>query len=178
LLDFARRREPQKSSTDLAALARQTLALLGPTAKKHGVKLEGPAPDSSERLDLDAGQIQQVLTNLVVNGIQAMPRGGRLTLALRRERALPPVDSGGEEGEYLRIDVRDEGAGIPPDVLPRIFDPFFTTKGVGEGTGLGLSVSFGIVREHRGWIGVETEVGRGSRFSVFLPLPQSQEVQA
>jgi signal transduction histidine kinase len=77
------------------------------------------------------------------------------------------VDGG--EGDYVRLDVVDEGSGIASEVLPHIFEPFFTTKGVGEGTGLGLSVSYGIVRDHGGWIAVDTAPGKGSRFSVFLP---------
>jgi two-component system, NtrC family, sensor kinase len=72
-------------------------------------------------------------------------------------------------GTYVRLAVEDAGKGIDPAVLPRVFEPFFTTKDVGEGTGLGLSVSYGIIREHGGWIEVESKVGVGSRFSVFLP---------
>jgi two-component system NtrC family sensor kinase len=79
-----------------------------------------------------------------------------------------PEAAGGGEGEFCRIDARDQGPGIPPDVLSRIFDPFFTTKGVGEGTGLGLSVADGIVHEHGGWIAVESAPGKGSCFSIFL----------
>ena len=119
--------------------------------------------------EVDEGQIQQALTNLVVNGIQAMPRGGRLEITVRRERAVPPIDIGGPEAEFLRIAVRDEGDGIAPDNLRRLFEPFFTTKDVGEGTGLGLAVAYGIVREHDGWIGVESTPGAGSCFSIFLP---------
>ena len=75
----------------------------------------------------------------------------------------------GGEGEFVRLDVVDEGSGIAADVLPHIFEPFFTTNGIGEGTGLGLSVSYGIVRDHGGWIAVDTAPGKGSRFSVYLP---------
>jgi signal transduction histidine kinase len=72
-------------------------------------------------------------------------------------------------GDYLCLEVEDEGEGIPDDTMPHIFDPFFTTKEVGEGTGLGLSVSYSIIREHGGWIGVASHLGRGSRFSIYLP---------
>jgi signal transduction histidine kinase len=116
---------------------------------------------------MDEGQVQQALTNLVLNGIQAMPNGGHLRIALQRERACP--DSG-IEGEYARLSVADEGTGIAAADLPRVFEPFFTTKDVGEGTGLGLSVSYGIVEEHGGWIAVESQPGKGSRFSILLPV--------
>jgi signal transduction histidine kinase len=81
-----------------------------------------------------------------------------------------PADLGGVHGEYLCLSVADQGVGIPPEILPRIFEPFFTTKSVGEGTGLGLSVAYGIVREHRGWIDVQSAAREGSRFSIYLPL--------
>ena len=85
------------------------------------------------------------------------------------QRVTPPPGVDGGEGDFVRLDVVDEGSGIAPDVLPHIFEPFFTTKSVGEGTGLGLSVSYGIVRDHGGWIAVDTAQGKGSRFSVYLP---------
>jgi signal transduction histidine kinase len=119
--------------------------------------------------EVDPDQMQQVLTNLAVNGIQAMPGGGTLAFRIAVERARPPATHGGQEGEYTRIDIEDQGTGISGEVKAHLFEPFFTTKSVGEGTGLGLSVSHGIVQEHRGWIGVATEVGKGTCFSIFLP---------
>jgi signal transduction histidine kinase len=180
LLDFARRRGAQKAPADLAPIARQTLSLLEPLGKKRGVKLRfaerpadagsRPSSEASEgaRAEVDAAQIQQVLTNLIMNGIQATRGGGELTVAIERVRATPPADHGGPEGEYLAIRVSDQGDGIPPEDLARIFEPFFTTKDVGEGTGLGLSVTYGIVQEHGGWIHVESEVKKGSTFTVYL----------
>jgi signal transduction histidine kinase len=99
-----------------------------------------------------------------------MPKGGRLSIEIRRERATPPPDAGGAEGEYARVSVRDTGEGIAEENLARLFEPFFTTKAVGEGSGLGLAVSYGLVREHGGWIAVESAPGKGSTFSTFLPL--------
>ncbi|AUX25615.1 histidine kinase [Sorangium cellulosum] len=169
LLDFARRRSAQKAPVDLAQIARQTLQLLEPMARKRSVALrlddEGLSP---ARAEVDAAQMQQVLTNLVMNGIQSMKQGGELVVRVERARARPPVDHGGEEGEHLAIRVIDQGEGIAPEDVPRLFEPFFTTKDVGEGTGLGLSVSYGIVREHGGWIDVQSERGRGSTFTVYL----------
>jgi signal transduction histidine kinase len=120
-------------------------------------------------LEVDGGQVQQVLTNLVMNGLQAMKRPGTVRVRAAEVRATPPASEGGDEADYVRLDVEDEGDGIAPDVLPHVFEPFFTTKDVGEGTGLGLSVSYGLVRDHGGWIGVRSEPGRGSCFSIYLP---------
>jgi two-component system, NtrC family, sensor kinase len=173
LLDFARQRSPQPTRHDLVALVHQTTALLGALAHKRGVRFEIDTPPGSAWARIDPSQMQQALTNLVVNGIHAMPEGGKLTLALDRRRAQPPPDHDGEPGDYHCLEVRDQGRGVEPEHLSRVFEPFFTTKDVGEGTGLGLSVSYGIVREHGGWIGVDSTPGAGSRFSIFLPLEAS-----
>jgi signal transduction histidine kinase len=121
---------------------------------------------------VDAEQIRQALTNLVLNGVQAIGEGGRVQVGLRVERARPPADHGGPETEYACLYVKDDGVGMSKDVLAHIFEPFFTTKRVGEGTGLGLSVTYGIVREHGGWIDVASEPGAGSRFCIYLPLKE------
>jgi two-component system NtrC family sensor kinase len=170
LLDFARRRGPQKAPGGLKEIARNAGALLLPFARKHKVALA--LPDGAEpeiTASVDAGQLQQVLTNLMVNGIQAMPDGGTLRVEVERETALPPPDCGGAEGVHCAIRVIDHGAGILPEHIAHLFEPFFTTKGVGEGTGLGLSVAYGIVKEHGGWIAIDSTPGKGSRFSVYLP---------
>jgi signal transduction histidine kinase len=116
---------------------------------------------------MDAGHLQQVVANLVLNATQAMPHGGRVEIDVAAARAIKPGETA--EHDYVRIAVADQGVGISPENLPRIFEPFFTTKDVGEGTGLGLSVCYGIVEEHGGFITVDSTVGTGSRFSVFLP---------
>ena len=99
-------------------------------------------------------------------------------MELIREVAVPPPDLGGRQSAFARVTVSDQGMGISAEVAPRVFEPFFTTKGVGEGTGLGLSVAYGIARDHGGWIAVESEVGRGSRFSLFLPVERPREETA
>ncbi len=177
LLDFARRRSPDRGRQQLRPVAEQTLALLAPMAAKKQVTLALEGTGEVEA-DVDVGLLQQALTNLVVNGIQAMPAGGRLRVALARVRLAPPAEIGGVEGSYARLSVTDEGVGITPETVSRVFEPFFTTKGVGEGTGLGLSVAYGIVRDHGGWIAVQSEVGRGATFSIFVPLQRPQEVHA
>ena len=169
LLDFARRRHPQKAPEDLTGLARQTLNLLAPMAQKKRLHVEFVGEGGEARAAVDAGQLQQALTNLVVNAIQATSEGGALEVGLARETVQPPPDVGGAEARCLRLYVKDTGAGIPREQLDHIFEPFFTTKEVGEGTGLGLSVAWGIVREHGGWIGVSSQPGQGSCFSIYLP---------
>ncbi len=120
----------------------------------------------------DEEQVEQVLLNLVINAMQAMPQGGTITVGLEEAQAEPPPDLEAPAEQYLCLYVEDEGTGIPDEVLPHLFEPFFTTKGVGEGTGLGLSISYGIIREHGGWIDVKTSPGKGSRFCVYLPAAQ------
>jgi len=168
LLDFSRRRGPTMGLANLEQLVSRTLDLITPAAERAKVRVECAARGPLFAR-LDQSQIQQVLANVVMNGIQAMPGGGRLRVGVGVRRAHPP--GGGAEGDYLCVTVEDEGGGIAPDDLPRVFEPFFTTKPVGEGTGLGLAVAHGIVAEHGGWIEVASEVGKGSRFSIFLPRP-------
>ncbi len=169
LLDFARRRRPTASPQDLRAVARSTVSLLESLAKKKRVDLQLEESDESVLAIVDGSQIQQVLTNLIVNAAQAMPSGGTVTIATRTERGRPPDVPGAELSNHATILVTDEGAGIAAADLPRIFEPFYTTKEVGDGTGLGLSVAYGIVREHGGWINVTSEPGVGTTFTVFLP---------
>ncbi|MFO0748552.1 MAG: ATP-binding protein [Myxococcota bacterium] len=170
LLDFARPRTPKKTSHELGALARQVAAMLQSMAQRSRATLTVTAPAEPLSCAVDAGQLQQVLTNLVVNAIHAMPGGGAVAIGVERARVRAPTDPGGPPLERALISVRDAGSGIPPEVLPRIFEPFFTTKDPGDGSGLGLSVSYGIVKEHGGWIEVATELGKGTCFSIYLPL--------
>jgi two-component system NtrC family sensor kinase len=170
LLDFSRRRGPSADLGvgDLHQLADRTLAMLSSLANKRRVAFDLDAEPGALPVQVNENQMQQALTNLILNGIQAMPRGGRLGVVIARRLAEPPTEAGGTPGEYFAISVEDEGSGILPDDLPHVFEPFFTTKDVGEGTGLGLSVAYGIVRDHEGWISVESQVGKGSRFTIFL----------
>ncbi|NQU23880.1 MAG: HAMP domain-containing protein [Candidatus Nealsonbacteria bacterium] len=169
LLDFARRSVPHRVPVDLRQVAEQTIRLLTSFAKKRKVKMSLAGDDIDATTEADAGQIQQVLTNLIVNAIQAMPEGGKVEVAIRREHACPPEGHDGSEGEYVCLSVRDEGVGISEENMRLLFEPFFTTKDIGKGTGLGLSIAYGIVGEHGGWIDVASEPEEGSCFSVYLP---------
>jgi signal transduction histidine kinase len=168
LLQFARRKNVQRDSRDVAALVRETADLLRPLAKRRSVEIDIDI-DSAGEASVDGGQLQQVVTNLVMNAIQASKEGGHVMVSVRETTESPPADIGGPRRDGVSIRVEDEGAGIRPEDLPHIFEPFFTTKEVGEGTGLGLAVSYGIVRDHGGWISVQSEVGVGTTFSAFLP---------
>lgn len=169
LLDFARREGPKLEDGDLAAVVERTAAMLAHGASQRNVELfVSPTATAGQwRVRMDAAHVQQVVANLVLNATQAMPRGGRVEIDVGAARAIKPGETA--ERDYVRITVVDHGVGIPPENLPRIFEPFFTTKEVGSGTGLGLSVCYGIVEEHGGFIAVDSTVGKGSRFSVFLP---------
>jgi signal transduction histidine kinase len=174
LLAFARPSVARKARCDLAVVARHTIELLKPLADKRHVGLEIESSTDEAIAQADAGQIEQAMTNLVMNAIQAMDRAGTVKVAIDRVKAKPPVDHDGDEGEHLRIRVKDEGRGIASDHVAHVFEPFFTTKDVGEGTGLGLSVTYGIVREHGGWIAVESQLGHGAEFSVYLPSTREE----
>ena len=169
LLDFARPRHAARAPLRVFALVSRTVEMLGPLAARKHVELVAKDAGADAIILGDADQLVQVLTNLVVNAIQAMSHAGSVAVTVSTEHALPPADLQGVEGNYVCIAVRDEGAGIAAEHLGRIFEPFFTTKDVGSGTGLGLAVAYGIVHEHGGWIDVQTELGKGSSFRVYLP---------
>ena len=107
-------------------------------------------------------QINQVFLNIITNAVHAMPQ--------RAEPNVIELRTSVEDGTTLRIDIQDNGKGIPPDVLPKIFDPFFTTKPIGQGTGMGLSISYKIIQEHGGRITVDSVADVGTTFSIFLPI--------
>jgi signal transduction histidine kinase len=168
ILDFARRRPGQRIAVDLQQLARQTLDLMAPLAEKQNVRLILADGDGAAMVRADIEQIRQVLLNLITNAVQAMPKGGDVEVAIGPARGRLPAGQT-DPGRYVCVSVLDEGEGIPEENLTRVFEPFFTTKGPGKGTGLGLAIAEGIVREHGGWIAVESTPGKGSRFCVYLP---------
>jgi PAS domain S-box-containing protein len=123
-------------------------------------------------VEADAGQVNQVLMNLCLNARDAMPEGGRLLLETENvvlDDEYTHLHLEARAGEFIRLRVNDTGKGIAPEVLPRIFEPFFTTKKPGEGTGLGLAMVFGIIKQHHGWIDCYSEMNHGTRFDIYLP---------
>jgi signal transduction histidine kinase len=176
LLGFSRQTVLWLQPTDLNGCMTEVVGILRRTIDPRvGVEVHTAADLWPVRAD--PGQLNQVLLNLCLNSRDAMPEGGRLLL----ETANVILDEGAAQafpdarpGEYVRLRVADTGAGIPAEILPRIFDPYFTTKQPGKGTGLGLGMVFGIVRQHQGWIVCSSTVGRGTSFDIYLPrLPQA-----
>lgn len=171
LLDFTRRKvgAPERARVDLNELAASTLELLGGqfTAAKVRTRLE--QAENLPDVDGDADRLQQVLINLVINAVQAMPDGGALAVETRTVRRTRPGLPTGAEQEFVAVAVSDTGVGIPPEIRDKIYDPFYTTKEGQGGTGLGLAVCSGIVKEHDGWIDIEDAPGGGTIFRVYLP---------
>lgn len=175
LLDFSRRSSPVGATDDLVGIVKQTVSMLDPLARKHRVTLRLIEADFAAPVTAKRSQIQQAISNLMLNGFQAMSEGGQLTLEVGRARKCHPEQPTGGEHDCFWVAVTDEGIGIPEPDLPRIFEPFFTTKPPGEGTGLGLSVVHGIARDHGGWIEVKSQVNKGSRFELYLPARNNQQ---
>ena len=176
LLSFARRGEARKQMLDLNILLRGLQSLLEPIAHEQGIDLTVIETGQPLPVYADSGQLQQVLINLTLNGIQAMENSGTITLTgCRPEAATIPEKLNHKDTVWVCVQVSDQGRGMEPETLQQIFDPFFTTKEVGQGTGLGLSIAYGIVEEHGGWIDVDTTPGKGSCFSVYLPEFSSGE---
>jgi signal transduction histidine kinase len=158
LMLFARQSEPGRKWVNLNLLVADGLDFLESRCQKSGIELLRQLDKDLPEITADPGQIYQVLINLGVNAIQAMPHGGRLTIRTSR------VANG------IHLEVQDTGIGIDEELQAKIFMPFFTTKDVGEGTGLGLSVVDGIVTSHGGSIATESSKGIGTTFTVYLPV--------
>ncbi len=163
MLGFARNNSTQRELTDIAGLVEEVLILAEKDLSKHRVQVEKKF-EGRPRAAVVPGQIEQVLLNLIINARQAMPRGGRLRLDVRPN----------PHTQMVEVRVADTGLGIPPEGLRLIFEPFYTTKEPDEhghgGTGLGLSVCRQIIEQHHGRIRVESVVGKGSTFTVKLPM--------
>ena len=178
LLAFSRKQNLRPEALDM----RETLAEMGHLLNRlvgEQITLEQNHPPSLSAIRADKRQLEQVLMNLIVNARDAMPSGGcisistepqRLTEPLERERAIVPA------GEYVLVHVKDDGVGIPPEKQSQIFEPFFTTKAVGEGTGLGLSTAYGIVKQSGGFIFVDSAPGVGTTFTLYFPVMSEENV--
>jgi signal transduction histidine kinase len=162
LLDFSRRKPPHLVRTDIAGIIEDTIALVKGQAKVAHVEIRTDCPPGLPLVAVDTDDMRQVLVNLTNNAFFAMPSGGTLTVRCG-------VETDGAGRQFVVVGLSDTGQGIPEDHLDKIFDPFFTTRTDGGGTGLGLSISFMVVQNHGGRIEVESTVGTGSTFRVFLP---------
>ncbi len=165
LMTFARQLPPRKAPVNLNDVVTEGIYFFEARCVKAGIQLVLRLADDMPRITADPGQINQVLVNLVVNAIQAMPQGGMLTVETR------------VRGDSVCLSVEDTGAGMTEELKDQIFLPFFTTKDINEGTGLGLAVVHGIVTSHGGRIAVETEIGVGTRFSIYLPLTYPERLE-
>jgi len=167
LLDFSRQTDLDREPTEINRLIRAVISALDNQALIKGVSIQFNSGEDLPMLTLDRNQIQSVLVNLIINALDATEQGG--TIRVSTGISVSASDTG-KKG--VEIAVTDTGCGIPQEDLDKLFDPFFTTKEVGQGTGLGLSVSFGIVQRHGGTIRVQSEVGRGSTFTIWLPIEE------
>jgi len=170
LLGYARKGRYEIKSLDINPLVAESAGTFGRTRREIEIELD--LDPSQLAVEADRSQIEQVLMNLYINAADAMPRGGTLTVRTRRATS-PGFEEEGysvKSDDYVLVQVRDSGTGMDEGTIARIFDPFFTTKEMGQGTGLGLASVYGIVKGHRGHIDVESEKGKGSVFSIYLPL--------
>lgn len=172
LLAFGRRQMLEPRAVDINALVEGTRKMLQRLIGED-IELEVRLEPNLDPVRVDPGQIEQVLVNLTLNARDAMPSGGRLTIStvgivLLKEDALMMPEK--RHGRFVVLDVTDTGVGMTPEVRERIFEPFFTTKGPGRGTGLGLSVVYGIIQQHEGMIHVYSEPGQGTTFRIYLPV--------
>ena len=168
LLEFSRTTQPRIEKVNLEEVVDRTARLIKNELKLNNIEFVKETENGPFDAYLDRGGLQQVLLNLFLNSIQAMEQGGELKVVIR------PADNLDE----VRIDVMDNGPGIPAEYLDRIFDPFFTTKKEGLGTGLGLSVSYTIIKKHRGRIEVKSEPQKGTCFSIYLPLAENAPIES
>jgi len=170
LLDFAREKAPEKKFTDLNRLIEDTVRIVENPAQLDDIRIELDLDRALPRAWIDANMIEQVVMNMLVNARQAIEHAGRITVRTRRAAQPMSPEPGAAPVPMVEISIADTGCGIAQSDLQRIFDPFFSSKEVGQGTGLGLSVSHGIVRAHGGLIEVQSRLGAGSTFRVYLPL--------
>jgi signal transduction histidine kinase/ActR/RegA family two-component response regulator len=172
LLAFSRRQLIQPRKLDMNKIVGNMSDMLGRLLGED-VALQLNYSPSSATIEADSGMMEQVLLNLAVNARDAMPRGGQLAIRI----AIVEVDEAhihrhpeAHVGRFVCISKSDTGCGIPPENISRIFEPFFTTKEIGKGTGLGLATVYGIIKQHQGWIEVESALGKGTTFRIYLPF--------
>jgi PAS domain S-box-containing protein len=180
LLTFSRRQLIQPKHLDMNKIVGNMTDMLGRILGED-VTLQLNYSALPATVEADAGMMEQVLLNLAVNARDAMPRGGKLSVRI----AIVDVNEDhvrrhpeARAGHFVCVSKTDTGSGIPPENLSRIFEPFFTTKEVGKGTGLGLATVYGIVKQHQGWVEVESAVGKGTTFRIYIPFVSEERAQA
>ncbi len=178
ILDFSRSSDAERQLVNLISFLKETVKLMQRTLPAS-IGIETEFEEGSYTIEANLTQLQQILTNLAVNARDAMPEGGGLRVGLSSlqlpPRGKPPVPKM-DPGDWVVWTVADTGAGMEPSVLKQIYEPFFTTKAAGEGTGLGLAQVYGIVKQYGGHIDVESEVGKGTTFRIYLPRVVEEEV--
>jgi len=165
LLDFAHQTEPKIELANINKILKDTLSLVENQALFQNIKISKSFCSSPPQVMVDKAQIQQVLMNIVFNAAEAMEGYGDLIISTRVT----------ETDRFMEIEFTDTGCGIPEENLERLFEPFFTTKEVGHGTGLGLAISYGIIQRHGGDIEVKSQVGKGTTFTIRLPIGKEKE---
>lgn len=177
LLDYSRKKKSHPQTLEsVETIINQVFHLLSPIAAKQGISLVlNIASEAKMLCRMDAQQIQQVFMNVIMNSIQATPKGKNVQVEISNSKLKSMIHTDDQMGKFIRIDVIDEGAGIPEDKLQEIFTPFFTTKQIGLGTGLGLSIARELLEEHGGWIEVENRRAKGAQFSIFLGLEEAEQ---
>ena len=177
LLGFARGGKYEVTPTDLNELVKKQNRMFGRTKKE--ITIHGKYEENLWHVEVDRGQIEQVLLNLYVNAWQAMPGGGDLYLETENltldETDVKPFAV--EPGKYVKISVTDTGVGMDKATREKIFEPFFTTKEMGRGTGLGLASAYGIIKNHGGFINVYSEKGHGATFNIYLPASEKEIIE-
>ncbi len=177
LLNFARGGESEIRPVNLNSIVRQTVKMFGRT--KKDIVIHERYEKDLPTVNADQGQIEQVLLNLFVNASHAMPAGGDLTIETQNvvldSSTVDPFDL--PPGPYVKLSVTDTGMGMDEETRQRIFEPFFTTKEIGQGTGLGLSTAYGIIKKHNGFIDVASKEGKGATFNIFLPVSGKEMVK-
>jgi two-component system NtrC family sensor kinase len=166
LLDFSRQRKPDKTLSNINTVMEQCLSFVENQALFLNINITKNFQEDLPMMVIDASQIERVIMNMIINAAEAMEGEGDLILTTRSVQG----DS------FVELEFRDTGPGISEENIEKIFDPFFTTKDVGHGTGLGLAISFGVVKAHSGTISVDSEPGKGTTFTVRLPVKVTEEV--
>jgi CheY-like chemotaxis protein/two-component sensor histidine kinase len=177
LLAFSRQQEIEPSALDLNELIMEAVGMLQRLIGKDIELTTRPAPNLGQ-IRVDANQLEQVLVNLVVNARDAMPNGGKLTIETANiilDEAYSQAHAEVISGEYVMLAVSDNGMGMSEEIKSHLFEPFFTTKEVGEGSGLGLATSFGIIKQSDGHLEANSEPGRGTTIKVYLPRVSEED---